>query len=198
MELILIGDSRLKVMLTAEEVRRFALDLDENELDGPAAKTALRELFDEIRRQSGFDAANDRVLVQLYPSKGGGCEIFLTKLGKVSRSRPMGAETGELAALPELRPVLFRFAGISELLAVCRQLYRTGYALLSTVYLSDDGRYYLVLQEKTRCGTRPGALSFVEEFGERRGGALALSYIKEHGRCIAAGDAVSRLASLAV
>jgi negative regulator of genetic competence, sporulation and motility len=198
MELILIGDSRLKVMLTPEDVRRFAPDLEESELDGPAAKAALRELFDEIRRRSGFDAANDRVLVQLYPSRGGGCEIFLTKLGKVGRSRAISEGTGELAAAPALRPVLFCFAGISELLAVCRQLHRTGYALLSTAYVADDDRYYLVLQEKARSGTRPGALSFVEEFGERRGGATALAYIKEHGRCIVAGDADSRLAALAV
>lgn len=198
MELILIGDSRLKVILTAEEVRRFAPALEEGELDGHTAKAALRELFDEIRRKSGFDAANDRVLVQLYPSRGGGCEIFLTKLGKAVRPRAISEETGELAAPPTLRPVLFGFRGITELLAVCRQLERTGYDLLSTAYVSDDGRYYLVLQERARSGTRPGALSFVEEFGERRGGVMALSYIKEHGRCIAAGDAVSRLASLAV
>ncbi len=198
MELIIIGDSRLKVILTAEEVRRFALDLGESELDSPGAKAALRELFDEIRRQSGFDAASDRVLVQLYPSKGGGCEIFLTKLGKPSRARTLPDRMGELSAPPELRPVLFCFEGLRELLAVCRQLYRIGYALLSTVYVADDGRYYLVLQEKSKSGTRVGALSFVEEFGERRGGALSLSYIKEHGRCLAAGDAVARLASLAV
>ena len=198
MELILIGDSRLKVMLTAQEVRRFALDLDENELDGPAAKAALRELFDEIKQKSGFDAASERVLVQLYPSKGGGCEIFMTKLGKIGRSRSEQSAPCELSALPELRPVLFRFDRLAELLAVCRQLHRIGYALLSTVYISDDGAYYLVLQEKSRIGTRPGALSFVEEFGERRGGASMLSYIKEHGRCIAAGNAVSLLAPFAV
>lgn len=198
MELIIIGDTCLKVILTAEELRRFSLDLAEGELEGAAAKAALRELFDEIRRQSGFDASSDRVLVQLYPSKGGGCEIFLTKLGKVSRTRSTAERASDLTAPPELRPVLFRFERLSELLAVCRQLCRTGYALLSTVYAADDGRYYLVLQEKPRGGTRPSALSFVEEFGERRGGALALSYIKEHGRCLVAGDAVSRLAALSV
>ena len=198
MELILIGDTRLKVMLTAEEVRRFALDLCDAEADGVEAKAALRELFCEIRRKSGFDAESERVLVQLYPSKGGGCEIFLTKLGKSGRARAIPERTGEMTAPPELRPVLFCFRGLSELLSVCRQLHRIGYALLSTVYLSDDGCYYLVLQEKPRVGTRPGALSFVEEFGERRGGVTALTYIKEHGFCIAAGDAVARLAVLAV
>ena len=45
---------------------------------------------------------------------------------------------------------------------------------------------------------KPLALAFVEEYGERRGGASTLAYIKEHGRCIVAGDAVERLAPLAV
>jgi negative regulator of genetic competence, sporulation and motility len=85
-----------------------------------------------------------------------------------------------------------------ELLSVCRQLSRVGYTLLSTVYLGDDGYYYLVLQERAGSHGRPGMLSFVEEYGERRGGGPALAYIKEHGSCIAATDAVNRLAPFAV
>lgn len=198
MELIVIGDSRLKVMLTAEEVRRFALDVDTAELDGPRAKAALRGLFDEIRRKSGFDAESERVLVQLYPSKGGGCEIFLTKLGKVGRSNMPSEMRSEISASPELRAVLFRFLKMADLLSVCRQLSSVGYDRLSTLYFGDDGRYYLVLQEISGKKEKPLALAFVEEYGERRGGASTLAYIKEHGRCIVAGDAVERLAPLAV
>ena len=198
MELILMGDSRLKVMLSAEEVRRFALDLEAGEMSGREAKAALRDLFDEIRRQSGFDAYSERLLVQLYPSKGGGCEIFMTKLGKRERETTGKGSVGEIGLAPELRAVLFRFQGIGDLLSVCRQLGRVGYDRLSTVYLADDDRYYLVLQEGARGGSRPSELAFVEEFGERRGGATALAYIKEHGRCLVSGDAVGRLAPLSL
>lgn len=196
MELIVINEGKLKVMLTAEDVRHFELDITTPDGDSPSSRRVLREILDEVRRRTGFDASGERVLVQLYPSKGGGCELFVTKLSKRTAAGSLAPSASEPPTVYDLRPVLFALGRMSDLLAVCRQLHRAGYALFSTAYASDDGRYYLVLQERARPDTQPGALSFIEEFGERRRGTAELAYIKEHSRCIAAGDAVATLAPL--
>ncbi len=198
MELIVISDARLKVMLTAEDVRRYELGGKSVDGESPEVKRVLRELLDEVKSRVGFDASGERVLVQLYPSKGGGCELFVTKLGKSGDAKP-SEERLSLSSPseePALRTAVFSFCEVSRLLAVCRALKRMGYRLFSTAYASDSGELWLVLREPCR-EKRPGRLAFIEEFGRRRQGASDLSYIKEHGRCIAPSDAVSLLAELA-
>ena len=201
MELIVISDAKLKVMLSAEDVRRYELAGAAVDGENPETKRVLREILDEVKTRTGFDACGERVLVQLYPSRGGGCELFVTKLGKTIHQK----EPGEVSvsqerrtAMYDLRPAVFAFDSLDDLLTVCRELYHAGYALLSTAYAADDGRYYLVLQERIRTGNLPSRLSFVEEYGKRRRGGGELSYIKEHSSCIAASDAVRRLAPLAM
>lgn len=201
MELIVISDAKLKVMLSAEDVRRYELGASAVDGDSPETKRVLREILDEVKAKTGFDASGERVLVQLYPSRGGGCELFVTKLGKfASQKGAHGTRSIEEGreAVYDLRPAVFAFETLRDLLSVCRQLHRAGYALLSTAYAAEDGKFFLVLQERARSGSLPSRLAFVEEYGRRRRGTGDLAYIKEHSSCIAAGDAVSRLAPLAI
>ena len=198
MELIVISDGKLKVMLTAQDMRRYELGSRTIDGESPETRRWLRGLLDEVKSRTGFDASGERVLVQLYPSKGGGCELFVTKLGKSGiEEKERECEVRRETALCELRTAIFSFPSVKEMLAVCRRLYSVGYALLSAAYAAENGEFWLVLQESARRGELPGRLAFVEEFGRRRRGAGELSYIKEHGRCIAPSDAVGRLGRLA-
>lgn len=195
MELIVISDAKLKVMLTAEELKKYELDAEGMDSESTEAKRVLRGILDEVKRRTGFDAGGERILVQLYPSRTGGCELFVTKLGRFARNgEPARNAT---VAMYDLRSCCFAFSSLDCLLRVCRQLLASGYALFSAAYAGEDGRYYLVLQEHlTRQGS-PGRLAFVEEYGVRRRGGTELAYIKEHGICIADADAVARLAAFA-
>ncbi len=192
MELILISDAKMKVMLTAEDMKRYELDTAVIDSEGGATKRVLREILDEVKYRSGFDAAGERVLVQLYPSRAGGCELFVTKLTPGEH-----VERRENASVYDLRPVFFLFDSLDGLIAVCRQLVSVGYGLLSAVYAMEGGGYYLVLQERARRGGGAGQLSFIEEFASRRRTQGELAYIKEHGKVIAESNAIAVLARLA-
>ncbi len=76
MELILISDSKLKVMLSADDMRNYAFD-DMNTIH---TKESFRSLMREAKSRCGFNALEGRVFVQLYRSRAGGCELFVTKL----------------------------------------------------------------------------------------------------------------------
>lgn len=195
MDFIRISDTKIKVTLSQKDLDRY---IAEGERDLPSGSHGtLRAILREIRRETGFDATGERVLMQMFPGSDGGCELFVTRLGKLSDARPRGQGQSPLpaASLP-LRSAVFVFDALPPLLSVCRHLKHVGYPHLSAVYYGDDRLWYLVLQEQIP-GDRPSPLSFAEEFGTRRRAGATLSYIKEHGICVSGSDAVTVLAPLA-
>lgn len=81
MELIVISDSKLKIMLTKEDLREYALDCNTLDYENTETRRAFWSILDEAKHRTGFDAASEKVFVQVYPSRAGGCEMYVTKLG---------------------------------------------------------------------------------------------------------------------
>lgn len=81
MELIVISPTRLKIMLTEPDMRRYQISADTVDCADGRTRQSLRRLFDDARRETGFETDGARLLIQLYASVSGGCEIFVTKLG---------------------------------------------------------------------------------------------------------------------
>lgn len=211
MDFIRISDVKIKVTLSQEDLDRCVTEGErERGSDGSGGSHGtLRAILREIRQKTGFDATGERVLMQMFPASDGGCELFVTRLGKLPDKLPgekPGGKSGDKpsarkpaplpAAPPPLRSAVFVFERLSPLLSVCRHLARVGYPHLSAAYCGDDGLWYLVLQEKIQ-SDRPSPLSFAEEFGVRRRAGAALAYIKEHGACVSPSHAVADLAPLA-
>ena len=80
MELLVISESKLKIMLTAPDMIKY--DLTSPPANGLSLhdREVLRHLFRDAKAEIGFDTEGARLFVQLYASKEGGCEIFVTKL----------------------------------------------------------------------------------------------------------------------
>ena len=191
MEMIRISDSKIKVILLPGDMDRYVA---ENDDDGsPAERGTLRAILRDLREKTGFDVTGERVLVQMFPARDGGCELFVTRLGKLAGQKI----EPRLPAPPDLplRSAVFVFDRLPPLLRVCRHLSHIGYPHLSAVYAGDDDLWYLVLQERIP-GARPSPLSFAEEFGTRRRAAVTLAYIKEHGTCISPSNAITLLSPL--
>ena len=81
MELIVISESKLKIMLTGPDMVKYELEGDAADCADAHTREAFRHIFEDARAEIGFDTEGERLLVQMYASKGGGCEIFVTKLG---------------------------------------------------------------------------------------------------------------------
>ena len=67
MELIRIGDSKLKITLTSDDMTQYDLDCDTMDYDNTETRKAFWDILDHAKQITGFDAAGDRVFVQLYP-----------------------------------------------------------------------------------------------------------------------------------
>ena len=211
MELIRINARKLKIMLTPTDMCHFELDAESFGEDSTKMHRAFRLLFDEIKHQIDFDADDNRISVQYFPSKEGGCEMF------ISRLQGDGAEVEEAnASLPvrlnketmQLRPqkknngsfkreCAYRFGGLAELLAACRRLYQIGFLCESAAYRDEKGDYFLILTvfAATPFST-PEELDFLVEYGQIENATVLRIYIKEHASVICDGNAITRLSSL--
>jgi len=203
MELIVINDSKLKVMLSADDMKIYDLD----DVSGKHTKEAFRSLMREAKNRCGFNGLEGRVFVQLYRSGDGGGELFVTKLSKEERGSDSDAEWGRADHLYggeesddteykryyrdrtiKSRHVIYRFDEMRYLLSVCAVLLTSGYKGESTAYAEVGDRvYYLSLDEETYAAG--------EHFGRLCPGSFYY-YINEHCSRICT-NAVSVLGKLA-
>ena len=100
MELIPINESKLKIMLDEIDMKEYRLcaESDCAELE---TRRAIRDILDAARDQIGFNTEGAEIFVQLYTSKRGGCELFVTKGSPKERS-----ESNELYKTDRISPVV--------------------------------------------------------------------------------------------
>lgn len=196
MELIRISDSQLKIMLSAEDMRNYEFD----DVDAIHAGEAFRNLMREAKKRCGFNALDGRIYVQLYRSRAGGGEMFVTKLSKSDsgegidafdeEEETMRVEYGRRAAEKSFPDggAIYRFAEMQQLLSVCGVLRASRYDGKSAAYVEkENGSFFLILDEETNVAG--------EHFGRLCPGSFYY-YINE--RCEAlCDDAVGVLGRLA-
>ena len=158
MEIIMISENKLKLMLTRRELDEFDLEAEELDYSKTETKRMFWDILNRLKHTVGFQTDGCRVLVQLFPSKDGGCEMFITKFADLQyRSSESKNETSELLEIPILhyKPLhhvdqngklgAFGFDRLNRLISVCQRLMGIGYTGQSSAYISDERRFYLFL-----------------------------------------------------
>ena len=192
MEWIRISPNKLKIMLTAEDARHYELNCEQADYADMRTRTAFREILTDVRRETDFEAVEDKVYIQMYPSKEGGCELFVTKTGlllneqeqtgKKEYTRPPRTRRDNLQA--------FRFRNFSLLLAACRRLQVLSLRQ-SSVFRDEKGTWWLFLS-----GCEPQRLRFLSSYAREVRADLAQIYLAEHGKSVFEKDSIARLAAL--
>ncbi|MBE6574234.1 MAG: adaptor protein MecA [Ruminococcaceae bacterium] len=181
MELIVIGDSKLKIMLSPKDMAKYALSCDNIDYDNRETKEAFRNILDDAGKRTGFDTSSHKLCLQVFPSRKGGCEIFVSKLD--AKDPTLEIREGGIHI-----SVIYRFKGLDPLLSALKILSVRRYNKRSSVYY-DDRCYYLVLEDA--CET-----SFIGEFAERLKNKNYIYHILEHCERLCINDAVERLSPL--
>ena len=211
MEIILISECKLKIALCEEDLKAFEIRADELDYSNTETKRMFWDLLTRAKHKTGFDTDGQRVLVQLYPSKDGGCEMFVTKIGlldtseskdekrstqgyeklssQIKRSKKGNVHKGSCS--------VFGFDSTEHLLHVCRRLSDMGYIGDSSAYRGDNGRCYLFLAEVEAAVYSPlDEFSFIAEYGTRENSDLTRYYVLEHCTPLCEKGAVSTLGKL--
>lgn len=194
MELILINEKKLKIMLTPEDMREYEIDCDSVDYARTETRRAFWSILDEAKHRTGFDAASERVYIQLYPSREGGCEMYVTKVGLIAAPGGESAGQGMLRVAPERR-LAYSFDGLETLLRACRQLRGITEAQNSAAFIDADGKCYLCFSG-VRGFCIPDSFGVLGEFGESEDPDGMLGYLGEHCKCICNTDAVNTLGAL--
>ena len=79
MELIKISDSKLKIALTPTDMEKYSLDIQTMDYDKTETRSAFWQLLDEAKHKTGFDAASEKIFVQIYSSKN--CTVRKQRYG---------------------------------------------------------------------------------------------------------------------
>jgi negative regulator of genetic competence, sporulation and motility len=223
MELIVISESKLKIMLSGADMVKYELTGEGLDCANLHTREAFRHIFADARDAVGFDTQGERLLVQFYTSKnGGGCEIFVTKLGAGVHGEWEDGEVsledignsgcsfahGERALLRrvyadgEEEGVLrrcFSFDRLHDLTDACRRLWEAGFSGESRTYIEESPRdvWFLILEPAGDATPRLFQwLSLLSEYGHPAREEDIEAYLAEHGRLLLDREAVETLAGL--
>ena len=189
-EYLIINDNKLKIMMTGEDMTSYGIDPENSDYENPQVRRAFWRILDAARVECGFKVSGDKLLIQFYPSSGGG-EIFVTKLGKIASGAERTISKSSNVAMLSSRNVIYRFSGLSALLTVARELSSSERDVPSDVYFCEDGCYYLLMEERSAAGVF-SQFARIGEFASELPSNLE-PYIREHSTLIASATAIEVL-----
>lgn len=213
MELIVINENKLKIMMNKADMERFELDENEFYLSITDSRKILNRILSDCPIRTGFEkiSPSDKILIQLYPEKGGGCELFVTKIELESELYAEGDEifmpsnnderlflTGNVTKKSETRKNSFTysFIDLENTILACKELQNKRFCGKSSLYKHANGRFYLILGIPKGENEKSSPISFLSEFGELENTERASLSLSEYGICIIEQNAVEQLGEI--
>ena len=216
MELIMISSSKLKIMLSADDMQKYSLDADIDYADSKTRK-AFQAILEEAKQKTGFDTESEKIFIQLYPSRKGGCEVYITKIDedtdndyaelsiklgydakptkKYTEKSAVTTTTSKRQGARE-RKRAYSFSSLENMIAVCHRLMFLRWKGQSSAY-SGNGRFYIILKDKGNfdcsCIDR---LSFITEYGDFESYDKIIKILSEYTVCLCPSGAVEKLGDL--
>lgn len=195
MDFIRIGTNKLKIMLTREDAAHYALCPDTADRTDNETRRAFRAILTDIRAKTDFDAAEDKVYIQIFPSREGGCELFVTKMGLETAPKRTAEPKGERTP-KKRREMIFYFTNLDGLVAACRHLATVSFKGQSRVWLDDLNRYWLYLCELGDPLKARHDHACLLEYGYMENRDNALLMLSEHAKELVGRNAVDVFSKL--
>lgn len=195
MELLLITATRLKIVMSNKDMKKYEITCDALDYRDSETKRVLRCILDEAKEKTGFDTQGKHVFIQVFPSKDGGCEMYVTRTcGESENTLPVPIHNAKKQIA-----TIFKFKKTADMLEACYHLQKQGQICTSYAYCDSEGETcYLVFygDSEDAFGREPMYLSVVNEYGSLIKGEYGSAYLHEHCRCICRMDAIEVLAAL--
>ena len=189
LEIIKINDTAIKITLLPSEAKEYEIsDItmgDESDIKGSFAR-----LLKVAKEKVGFNFSSKKILAEIFPSKDGGYEIFISH---TKRENQMYREKGEA---PYQRPkyqLIYSVDNIDTLLLILSRLKCISRDIYSSAYYDEEGeKYYLILEDVSK---KDLFLGFLGEFASSVRPSY-IKYVEEYYKCISKSNAVTDLSSL--
>ena len=137
-------------------------------------------------------------MIQFYPSKDGGAELFVTKLLEISKNSEKSLCRSKDVTVLESKKKIYRFEECHDIVKAARILKDSKSIVKSELFIDGDGFFYLEISErgesKFECICEFAVLL---EFADPVSKNMA-AYINEHCDKLTNGNALEELSSIKI
>lgn len=194
MEFLLISESKLKIVMTGEEVKKYELNTS-GEIGSPGLRRSFWRVLDIAKNQVGFDPNGDKILIQLYPIKDLGCEIFVTKLGILPESSARLVSKSDRVGMLSRKIGFYAFDSPDDMISAAKAVKNLlGSSKSKSDVYQIGNQYFLSIEEYGK------SVEYVEfpcilEFGRSLTADFWI-YASEHATRLTDGDGIDFLSSI--
>ncbi len=196
LDILKISESKLKIMLTKSDVKKYKLDTDNVDYNDIKTRNKVWEILDYVKKHHGFDHEEEKLLIQFYPSRDGGAELFVTKLEKLSHKNERSISRSSNVTMLDTKHMIYSFVSFDDLIRVSKIIKNSKCIKASELFYDGEDGYYLEITE--RGTSRHGSIcdfAILLEFSVAVPKEL-FPYITEHCSKLTRGNAVEQLARL--
>ena len=202
MELIVINENKLKMVMSKDDMHNYGLDENEFYCSVTNSREILKRIIHNTPIETGFEnlSSEEKILIQLYPDKNGGCELYVTKIPLIETevASLMLEENESKYLLP--RPITkiplisYRFENLEYAINAAREIYRRSYVGASSFYRDIERKYVLFVSNQGKESLY--MTDFLSEFGEQINSENAYMLLSERGQCIFKEKAIEELSKI--
>ena len=191
MEIIKINLTSVKVILSREECGNYEF-LSNSELEEKEMLHSIDTLLEKINKEEKLDLKNNKLLLQVYPSKSGECEIYISCTEDKIMYKEKSIQGSSKRNVSYIS--IYRFDSLREIINACYRLHMITKDESSQIYYdTEKDKYYLLCQS---ISPREMRFAFLNEYAKQLK-SHTVYYIKEHFKCICQSDAINSFSELA-
>ena len=202
MELIVINENKLKIIMSETDIRSYGLDENEFYCSVTNSREILKKILHNAPIETGFENifSEEKILIQLYPDKNGGCELYVTKipLNEMEGDSFMLEENESKYLLPKpiaKAPLIsYKFENLEYAINAAREIHRRSYKGSSSFYKDIERKYVLFVSNQSKDSLR--IIDFLSEFGEQVNSENTYMLLSERGQCIFKEKAIEELSKI--
>ena len=130
MEFTTLGRLALRIKLDKSDMEKYGVCYDDMDYSSARTNRIIWDLLDKAKDAQGFDTDGKKLHIQIFPSKQGGCELYISKL---------------TASAVTKNEKCFRFGSLDEALLALVYLKKSG--LLLTARLFSRGTAWYIIAD---------------------------------------------------
>ena len=148
MDVLKISNTKIKIMLSPIDTKKFGLDIDDVDYNDAKTRAKVWKILDSLKKSNTFDPEGEKLLIQFYPSKDGGAELFVTKLTGLSKNSERSMSKNGNVTMLDSKKTMYNFKNFNELLQASKIINGAKSIKDSELFYSDSEGYYLEITER--------------------------------------------------
>ena len=195
MELIIVSPKKIKILLSVTDMEKYKLDIDNMDYNIDKTREAIKDILNIAKQKIGFDINGEKIFIQAFPGRDGGCELYISKLGNAEASQSKFTKK----QINEKNIVNGKFVSLKELVNFCKRINGNEAMKNDIIYYDTYSQSYIIsfqLSDGISFNTElTGAI--IKEFnGTYSGKHFDYSSYSERYKCLCGVNAISLFCKL--